>query len=241
MMRRRDRAESDEFLLREVIHRSIDALVIGGAPAAPAMTALLVASAATCPSTLWPKLRRVHWNRAIPAALASLERALHREPPPRSARALFFTQPELELGERAISWTAYADFVPEDPKHAFVGRELRWPHGAAELSPSVFTQVRRIAAWYIRDAERRGSEPGNELSIPLFACSLGMTCFLACAMAQTGKSALLLRGRRSLGIVAGPAGGEVHALGLITKSGWLPAPRSWRASRDPSFERDVTG
>lgn len=230
--------ESDGFILREVVHRTIDALVVGRAPLKHAMPSLFAVAEAVCPSRLWKPLKKLSWDRAVAPAVASFQSAIKKERPPRTLRAIFFAMPETEFAQTEIEWCGMAQYNPDAADHEYVSKTLKWPEKSRKLRIPALGQAIRIAESLSFRFDDEGFFDTYALSIPFFTATMGMTCFLACEIAVRIDRRLLGGGSNPIGISAGPPGGEDHFLGTITKDGWNATPRCWMASLSPDFERD---
>ena len=230
--------ETDGFLLREVVHRTIDALVLGRVALKNAMPALLTVAESACPSRLWIPLKELSWERAIAPAVASFQSTLKKERPPRNLRAIFFAMPETLFGQTDVEWSGMAKFDPDAANHEYVSKTLKWPVHARPLRIPALVRAIQVAESLSFRFDDEDIYENTALFIPFFTAAMGMTCFLACEIAARVDCRSLGVGSNPIGISAGPPGGEDHFLGTITKDGWNAAPRCWLASLSPDFERD---
>jgi hypothetical protein len=229
--------ESDGFLLREVVHRTIDALVLGRVPLKHAMSSLLAVAESACPSRLWKPLKTLTWERAVAPSVSSFQSALKKDRPPRKLKAIFFAMPETEFAQTSVDWSGMGHFDPDATNHEYVSKSLKWPTSQRPLRIPALGQAIRIAESLSFRFDDEDIFENAALFIPFFTAAMGMTCFLACEIAARVDRRLLGVGINPIGISAGPPGGEDHFLGTITKDGWNAAPRCWMASLSPDFER----
>lgn len=230
--------EKDEFRQREIVHRAIDALVLGRAPAGDGMRGLFALVEATAPSRLWVPLNKIEWGKSIAAAAGAVGKILAAERLAKTCRGLFFTMPEVGQGPE-VGLAAYTECQAESGAIS-LGDMLEWPK---DKDPVVtvegLTAVgQAFDSLYPDDDAADAALEAGEI-VPLFAAALGVTCFLAVEVATHWAKQSGARG--SLGFAAGPAGGEEHFLGRVERGRWTPRPSCWLASasdEDPEQERD---
>lgn len=223
---------SNMSFLREAIHRSVDGLVVAKAHVGEGMQSLLQVGRATCPSPVWAALSRVDWKKDVQPLVNRFRAVVKKEPPTAALRAYWFGMPELLYGSTAIDVCALKKYDPNNAEGLFAGTPLvrpQFPEDGFEIS-TFKAALRRMENLINED------DPAAELAC--FVCGMGFTALLAGEVAQAIRPEQLLGPRKTCGVVAGPSGGEYHALGLITRKGWQPSPRAWLASLEPDAYLD---
>lgn len=227
------------MLLREVVHRALGALIVGKAPIGEGMQALLTLGAAVTPSPLWRGLQRIDWDADAKPFVASVRKGAAVKPPPRTHKGLWFEMPEL-FNPPEVVWGG-TDGDSFDSSGYPSGRMTGWP---SPQTPYVVRSLKAAISFLERNEppesdDEEESDAECAFGFAGFACTLGATLLLAAEAAQQVEPALLLGSRKSITVFAGPAGGEQHALGAVTKQGWRPSPRCWLASHEPDAYDDV--